>query len=177
MGAAMTILSFSLLSQMAPVRQLRMSDLEPAKVWAGLTDRIDRASRLAPRCFIENLKFVYQIQTTLREWQQQNAEELQSASQQAGSRTEDGRAQAASESGLRFRPEECPVEGQLRIPRGEDVTRGTYMNCQNHPEVTGHGILPQLRQADLRRMPARCYGTVYCAEHIPAPPPAPGVRW
>ena len=30
MGAAMTILSFSLLSQMAPVRQLRMSDLEPA---------------------------------------------------------------------------------------------------------------------------------------------------
>jgi hypothetical protein len=81
MGAAMTILSFSLLSQMAPVRQLRMSDLEPAKVWSGLTDRIDRV-KTRTQMFIENLKFVYQIQTTLHEWQQQNAEQLP-ASQQA----------------------------------------------------------------------------------------------
>src|ERR1035441_3712939 len=64
MGAAMTILSFSLLSQMAPVRQLRMSDLEPAKVWNGLTDRIDRV-KYRSQMFIESLKFVYQIQTTL----------------------------------------------------------------------------------------------------------------
>jgi hypothetical protein len=81
MGAAMTILSFSLLSQMAPVRQLRMSDLEPAKVWNGLTDRIDRVKNRT-QMFIESLKFVYQIQTTLHEWQQQNAEQ-QPASQQA----------------------------------------------------------------------------------------------
>jgi hypothetical protein len=83
MGAAMTILSFSLLSQMAPVRQLRMSDLEPAKVWSGLTDRIDRV-KTRTQMFIENLKFVYQIQTTLHEWQQQNAEQ-QPASPQATS--------------------------------------------------------------------------------------------
>ncbi|MGA3019809.1 MAG: zf-HC2 domain-containing protein [Bryobacteraceae bacterium] len=81
MGAAMTILSFSLLSQMAPVRQLRMSDLEPAKVWNGLTDRIDRV-RNRTQMFIESLKFVYQIQTTLHEWQQQNTEQ-QPASTQA----------------------------------------------------------------------------------------------
>ena len=81
MGAAMTILSFSLLSQMAPVRQLRMSDLEPAKVWNGLTDRIDRV-KTRTQMFIENLKFVYQIQTTLHEWQQQNTEQ-QPASPQA----------------------------------------------------------------------------------------------
>ncbi len=81
MGAAMTILSFSLLSQMAPVRQLRMSDLEPAKVWSGLTDRIDRV-KTRTQMFVESLKIVYQIQTTLHEWQQQNAEQ-QPASQQA----------------------------------------------------------------------------------------------
>jgi hypothetical protein len=81
MGAAMTILSFSLLSQMAPVRQLRMSDLEPAKVWNGLTDRIDRV-KYRSQMFIESLKIVYQIQTTLHEWQQQNTEQ-QPASPQA----------------------------------------------------------------------------------------------
>src|ERR1035438_3281196 len=83
MGAAMTILSFSLLSQMAPVRQLRMSDLEPAKVWNGLTDRIDRVKNRT-QMFIESLKFVYQIQTTLHEWQQQNTE--QKPAQQQGRR-------------------------------------------------------------------------------------------
>jgi len=81
MGAAMTILSFSLLSQMAPVRQFRMSDLRPAAVWNGLTDRIDRVKTRTEK-FIESLKFVYQIQTTLHEWQQENAEQ-QAASQQA----------------------------------------------------------------------------------------------
>jgi hypothetical protein len=81
MGAAMTILSFSLLSQMSPVRPLRLSDLQPTKVWAGLTDRVDRV-KTRTQMFIESLKIVYQIQTTLHEWQQQNAEQ-QPASQQA----------------------------------------------------------------------------------------------
>ncbi len=81
MGAAMTILSFSLLSQMAPVRQFRMSDLRPAAVWNGLTDRIYYVKTRTQK-FIESLKFVYEIQTTLHEWQQENAEQ-QSASQQA----------------------------------------------------------------------------------------------
>jgi hypothetical protein len=76
MGAAMTILSFSLLAQTARVRQLSLSDLEPAKVWIGLTDRVDRIKTRA-QMFIDNLKFVYQIQTTLHEWQQQNAEQQQ----------------------------------------------------------------------------------------------------
>jgi len=81
MGAAMTILSFSLLSQMAPVRQLRRADLEPAKVWNGLMDRIDYSKTRAQK-FIESLKVVYEIQTTLHEWQQQNAEQ-QPAREQA----------------------------------------------------------------------------------------------
>jgi len=74
MGAAMTILSFSIFSQFAPVRQLRASDLQPAVVWHGLEDRVldvwDRAVK-----FYDNLKFVYQIQTTLHEWQQEDQEQ------------------------------------------------------------------------------------------------------
>jgi hypothetical protein len=78
MGMAMTILSLALLARfVAPVRQLRMSDLEPAEVWAGIEDRADRAWGRTVK-FYDNLKFVYQIQTTLREWQQQG-EDRQSA--------------------------------------------------------------------------------------------------
>jgi hypothetical protein len=74
MGAAMTILSFSLLSRFTPIHTIKASDLEPKAVWAGLENRVldtwDRAVK-----FYDNLKFVYQIQTTLREWQQQDAEQ------------------------------------------------------------------------------------------------------
>jgi hypothetical protein len=74
MGAAMTILSFSIFSQLGPVRRLNPSDYEPKKVWTGLENRVmdvwDRTVK-----FYDNLKFVYQIQTTLREWQQQDEEQ------------------------------------------------------------------------------------------------------
>jgi hypothetical protein len=78
MSMAMTILSLALLARfVAPVRQLRMSDLEPAQVWAGIEDRAYRAWGRTVK-FYDNLKFVYQIQSTLREWQQQG-EDQQSA--------------------------------------------------------------------------------------------------
>jgi len=89
MGAAMTILSFSLLSQLAPVRQLRWSDLEPVQIWRGLENRVERVWDRTVK-FYDNLKFVYQIQTTLREWQQQD-EEQRPASKQAPPKADDHR--------------------------------------------------------------------------------------
>ena len=86
MGAAMTILSFSLLSRFTPIHQLDKNDLKPKVVLTSLENRVldvwDRAVK-----FYDNLKFVYQIQTTLREWQQQD-EEQQSVKRQ-NSRTTD----------------------------------------------------------------------------------------
>jgi hypothetical protein len=86
MGAAMTILSFSLLSRVTPIHQIKPSDFEPKKVWTGLENRVldtwDRAVK-----FYDNLKFVYQIQTTLRDWQQQDAE--QRSDKRQNSRTDD----------------------------------------------------------------------------------------
>ncbi|HLK67391.1 MAG TPA: anti-sigma factor [Bryobacteraceae bacterium] len=72
MGMAMTILSVAMLAKfITPVRQPKLSDLRPSLVWAGLEDRAVRAWDRSVK-FYENLKFVYQIQTTLREWQQQD---------------------------------------------------------------------------------------------------------
>jgi hypothetical protein len=79
MGMAMTILSISMLARfVAPVRQPKIEDLRPSKVWAGLEDRAVRAWARTVK-YYENLKFVYQIQTTLREWQQQDEEQRPAA--------------------------------------------------------------------------------------------------
>ena len=74
MSMAMTILSLSIMARfVAPVRQLRPADLKPSEVWASLENRAARTWARSVK-FYENLKLVYQIQTTLREWQQQDEE-------------------------------------------------------------------------------------------------------
>src|ERR1700683_589012 len=74
MGMAMTILSFAMLARfVAPARQLRASDLAPAKVWASLEDRAYRSWERSVK-FYESIKFVYQIQTKVRDWKQQQDE-------------------------------------------------------------------------------------------------------
>jgi anti-sigma factor RsiW len=79
MGMAMTILSISMLARFVmPVRQLRPADLRPAEVWAGIEDRAVRTWTRTVK-FYENLKFVYQIQTTLKEWQQQSDDQKPAA--------------------------------------------------------------------------------------------------
>jgi hypothetical protein len=70
MGMAMTILSFSILSRFVPMQQLKAADLRPTEVWASLDDRAHRAYARTVK-YYENLKVVYQIQTLLRDWQQQ----------------------------------------------------------------------------------------------------------
>ena len=77
----MTILSLSMLTQfVAPMRQLKPSDLKPSAVWNGLTERADRAWARTVK-YYENLKVVYQIQTLLRDWQQQVDEQNPAAPQ------------------------------------------------------------------------------------------------
>lgn len=76
MGMAMTILSFSMLGRFAgiEVRQLKPSDLQPAQVWAALDDRIHWTWERGVK-YYENLKLVYELQTTLQEWTRQEEEE------------------------------------------------------------------------------------------------------
>jgi len=66
MGMAMTILSFAMLGRMAgvPIRQLKPSDLQPAKVWAAAEDKIWHSWEKA-RKYYESLRLVYEIRETL----------------------------------------------------------------------------------------------------------------
>lgn len=82
MGMAMTILSLSLLKPfVAPgLRQLKPADLSPSAVWTSLDDRAHRAWARTVK-YYDNLKVVYQIQTVLREWQQQDEEQRPGVSQ------------------------------------------------------------------------------------------------
>lgn len=73
MGAALTILSFSMLSRYVPMRQIKASDLKPSVLWATVDDAAQRAWARSVK-YYENLKVVYQIQALLREWQQQEDE-------------------------------------------------------------------------------------------------------
>jgi anti-sigma factor RsiW len=70
MSAVMTVLSFSMLSRFVPVQKLTAADLRPSEIWASLDDRSHRAWARTVK-YYENLKVVYQIQTLLRDWQQQ----------------------------------------------------------------------------------------------------------
>jgi len=75
MGMAMTILSLSMLARFVmPARQLRPADLRPSEVWNGIATRAEYTWGRTVK-FYDNLKVVYQIQTTLKEWQQQTEEQ------------------------------------------------------------------------------------------------------
>jgi hypothetical protein len=72
MGMAMTILSFSLIGRMAglPQRQLTAEDLNPVRVWTSVELKVGRTWDRAVK-YYENLRLVYEIQSRLREWSEQ----------------------------------------------------------------------------------------------------------
>lgn len=86
MGMAMTVLSFAMLGRFAGIqpRQLTAADLNPARIWATLDDRAHRTWERAVK-YYENLRFVYEIQTRLKELTDQEDIErkAQPAAQQA----------------------------------------------------------------------------------------------
>lgn len=72
MGMAMTILSFSMLGKFAsPVRQIKASDLDPVKVWRTVDDSAHRTWDRFVK-YYDNLRLVYEVQTTLEEWKSSN---------------------------------------------------------------------------------------------------------
>jgi hypothetical protein len=73
MGMAMTILSFSMLGRFAgvEVRELKPSDLHPAKVWTAIDDKAHRAWARGVK-YYENLRLVYEVRSRLQEWSEQD---------------------------------------------------------------------------------------------------------
>jgi anti-sigma factor RsiW len=80
MGMALTVLSFSMMARWAGIspRQLKAADLDPQKIWASLDDRAHRTWARSVK-FYEDLKFVYEIQSRLRDWTEQQDEEERNA--------------------------------------------------------------------------------------------------
>jgi Putative zinc-finger len=96
MGMAMTVLSFSMIAKFAHIepRQLRPSDLDPVKIWAGIDDRTHRMWDRAVK-YYDNLRLVIEIQSRLKEWTDQ--EQAQAA--EGGKQQVEGSKQKAESSG------------------------------------------------------------------------------
>ncbi len=91
MGMAMTILSFAMLVRfVAPVRQLSPKDVDPAAIWRAVDDRMYRAWQRTVK-FYESMRLVYQIQTTVRDWQQQQDRETAMEADEIGRKTDSRR--------------------------------------------------------------------------------------
>jgi hypothetical protein len=73
MGIALTMLSLSIIAQ-GKMPRLQASDLQPAAIWRSLDQRVIYTWGRTVK-FYNNLKFVYQIQTMLHEWQQQSEDQ------------------------------------------------------------------------------------------------------
>jgi anti-sigma factor RsiW len=80
MGLSLTILFFGMMARCAgiPGRRLSPADLDPAHVWAGVEDKVQRGWERSVK-FYENLRFVYQIQSRLREWREQQDQDAATA--------------------------------------------------------------------------------------------------
>jgi hypothetical protein len=80
MGMALTIFSFSMMARCSGIspRQLRPGDMDPKKIWASLDDRAHRGWERSVK-FYENIKVVYEIQSRLRDWTDQQDEEDRNA--------------------------------------------------------------------------------------------------
>lgn len=72
MSMALIILSFSTMGRLTgiQVKELKPSDLNPAKVWAALDDRLERLWDRSVK-YYESMRFVYEMQGRLREWMDQ----------------------------------------------------------------------------------------------------------
>jgi anti-sigma factor RsiW len=80
MGMALTVLSFSMMARCAgvPVRQMQASDLDPARVWATIDDSAHRVWTRSVK-FYDSLRFVYEVQTRLLDWTEQQDQEARKA--------------------------------------------------------------------------------------------------
>jgi hypothetical protein len=83
MGMAMTILSFSMLGKFAglEVRQLTADDLRPSKVIASIDDKLHRTWQRGVK-YYESLRLVYEVQSRLKEWTDQQETEKKAGSEQ-----------------------------------------------------------------------------------------------
>lgn len=99
MGMAMTVLSFAMLERCTGVRvqHIQPADLNPVRVWSGVEDKALRVKDRAVK-YYENLRFVYEIETRLRDLQQQQEASQDQATRKAAPRQKGTPANRNSQS-------------------------------------------------------------------------------
>jgi anti-sigma factor RsiW len=72
MGMAMTILSFAMLQRCTgvQVQHIQPADLSPVRIWDGVEDKVIRVKDRAVK-YYENIRLVYEIETRLKDLQEQ----------------------------------------------------------------------------------------------------------
>jgi hypothetical protein len=96
MGMAMTILSFAMLQRCTgvQVQHIQPADLSPIRIWDGVEDKVLRVKDRAVK-YYENIRLVYEIQTRLKDLQEQQEmvrnRQGQQASPSRSTKREDGR--------------------------------------------------------------------------------------
>jgi hypothetical protein len=85
MGMAMTILSFAMVARFSPVqiRQLRPADLDPVKIFLSVDDRAHRTWDRTMK-YYENLRWVIELQSRVKEISEQEQEQQKQKSVSVG---------------------------------------------------------------------------------------------
>ncbi|MBM3727947.1 MAG: hypothetical protein FJW40_21290 [Acidobacteria bacterium] len=113
MGMAMTILSFSMLGRFAmPVRQLKPSDLNPVQVWSSVEDSAHRTWQRGVK-YYESLKLVFEIQSRLREWTEEEEADRKAQERAAGAKgsgTQPGQKKSGTREGATSSPDSAPTQ-------------------------------------------------------------------
>jgi hypothetical protein len=94
MGMAMTVLSFSMIAKFAHIepRNFTRADLDPVKIWAGIDDRAHRSWDRAVK-YYDNLRLVIEIQSRLKEWTDQDANQVAESNKQTDKQHSQGSGQ------------------------------------------------------------------------------------
>ncbi len=88
MGMAMTVLSFAMLERCTGVKvqNIQAADLNPVRIWGGVEDRAVRLKDRVVKSY-ENLRVVYEIETRLKDLEQQQTYEDQPQRRQSSGST------------------------------------------------------------------------------------------
>ena len=104
MGMAMTVLSFSMLFRfMGPVKPPKIDDFRPAAIWSGIVTRVDYGWIRAEK-FFDDLKVVYQIQTMIQKWQQQDEDRTPADARSSTAAADDHKLPVKSAPGVGSTP-------------------------------------------------------------------------
>ncbi len=102
MGMAMTVLSFAMLERCTgvQVQHVQPADLNPVRVWAGVEDKALRVKDRTVK-YYENLRFVYEIETKLRDLQEQQEASQKQAPRVKRSARQNGQTGSSDSQGDR----------------------------------------------------------------------------